>query len=153
MSLIDFLSFVGSFGLFIYLMIRRAVSEKNRRLHPELEEEERRNEERELKQLMRSLDLDEEDEDFPEELKALPPPPQIKKKDNHTWAEVPRSKSNWEAAPAYVPPKQVTAAGVYEVEGKTYDNRSKNIIKEIPELRNMLVYYEIFGPPKAFRDD
>lgn len=152
MSLIDLISFLGSFGLFIYFMLRMAFSKRQRMLNPEIEREERRKEEYELKELLRSLNIDEEDEDLPDELRPLPaiPPPPVKKP---SWAESPKAKSNWTAPPATRTYQQSHSDSVYEVEGKNYETRSKTLIKDIPHLQNMLVYYEIFGPPKAFRDD
>lgn len=131
MNVTEWIGFLVSFGLFIYMMIRQALVKREQRKHPLSEEEEQD----ELRQILRKLDIDEEDEEeLPEEikpkpkLKPLPSPPK------------PR--------PVYQPPPVH-----YETESLTLPSKGERLIDELPQLKNMIIYYEIFGPPKALRKD
>lgn len=77
MDLIQFIGFIVSFAAFVYLMFRRAF-EKIKRNHPEEETEHgEENPEKKLREFLKSLDADmEEDHHLPE---PLPPPPVEKK--------------------------------------------------------------------------
>lgn len=134
MNLTEFIGFLFSFGLFIFLMIKRALSDRYRRQHPEIALEEEKREEQAYRNVLRDLDLDEED--LPEEIK---PPPLPKK----TFLK-----------PFPKPfPKPPEIAPSYEFEDRSTPSRAENYLNDLPAKKNLLIYYEIFGPPKALRKD
>ena len=136
MNLTEFIGFLFSFGLFIFLMIKRALSDRYRRQHPEIEIEEQKREEQELRNVFRELGIEEDDEDIPEEIKPLPPPPKPK-----IFHKPP-------------PPKPlVTHSPTYEIEERSTTTPGDRLLNALPAYKNLLIYYEIFGPPKALRKD
>ena len=144
MNLTEFIGFLFSFGLFIFLMLKRAFSDRYRRQHPEIAAEEEKREEQEYRNILRELDLDEDDEDLPEEMKPeIKPPPRPKL--------VPKQLPKPRIMPL---PPVIQEMTHYEIEDKTLSHtRGEKFLSDLPAYKNMLIYYEIFGPPKAFRKD
>ena len=136
MNVTEFIGFIVSFGLFIYMMIRQALVTREKKKHPVQPDED----DDELRHFLRELDIDEEEEEeLPEEIKPKPKPKVL--------APKPR--------PIYHPPPLTPIAPMpgYEVENKKLPSRSENLLHELPDPKNMLIYYEIFGPPKSLRKD
>jgi len=73
MSLIEFIGFIISVTAMIFLLVRRAWEERHRRKHPEEFKDEQQRQEQTLKQFLKSLDIDMEDE---EEF-SPPPKPRV----------------------------------------------------------------------------
>ena len=78
MSFVEFVGFIISFGAMIFLVLRRFFEERQRRLNPEEYERKERIKEENLRRFMRERGIavnDDDDEDFPEEMrrkKTLP---------------------------------------------------------------------------------
>lgn len=86
-----------------------------------------------------------EDSDEEEEVVRRPPPR-------------PSYKRAPPPVPFSTPPRQSEAkipdnSTAYDIKQAQLATRANHLIADLPELKNMLIYYEIFGPPKAFRDD
>lgn len=156
MSLVDLIGFIFSFGFFLYMMFQRAMKSKERereiRQDPHYHEKEEAKENEDLKEFLRSIGVDEDDDDLPEEYRPQPP------------KKIVRQAPPAYRPPAPPPPRPVLAVqkttkvierevSPYDIEVQSVVPRIERVVNEMPKLRNMLIYHEIFGPPKAYRDE
>lgn len=120
MNLIELISFIVSFALFVFLMARRAMVDMRRRqeqpvdIFDEMVEEEEEEEEEEVVEKV-----------VPPLRKKIPPKPH--------------------------PKPHVYEPSHYEVHTTKASSRADVLLQELPELKNMLIYHEIFGPPKSLQ--
>lgn len=141
MNLTEFIGFLFSFGLFIFMMFRQALAARQRKKYPEIAAAETSREDEALRQLLRELEVDEEE--LPEEIRLESKPKVVPPK-------VPQKVSR----PLPQRTVQPAAAPVaYEVVKNEQPLHSEILLEELSQRKNMLVYYEIFGPPKALRRD
>lgn len=133
MTLHDLIAFIITFGLFIAVIVKNIL--KSRRALTPVDSS-KRGEDDELRDYLKALDLDPDDETLPPEIKPQviqpkrftpkpPPPPVYKKTEN---------------------------AANYEVLQREQPSAVERLLKESPHPKNLLIYYEIFGPPKSLRD-
>lgn len=141
MTLVDLLTFIVSFGIFIYLMFRQASKEMNRRLHPDIVAQEEADAEEEHRRFLRELDIDEEEEEeLPQEIR-----PRIQAK------PVPQPPIQVEIKKTIRPEKDLK--DTYALHKGNVPSRAQAMLSRLPDPKSLLIYHEIFGPPKAFRDD
>lgn len=150
MNLVDFITFVISFGLFIFLMIRRALKDREHRLNPHKAKGERNREEEEYNDFLRSLNIDDdEEEELPKELRS---------KKMRSQEVKPNVKSNVKSFGPPSPPlkfevkKTILPPTSYDVHKEHSTSRAKSLVEAMPHLQDIAIYHEIFGPPKAFRN-
>lgn len=81
MSFVEFLGFIITFAAMTAIMVKKSREERDRRKHPEKYENEEQEREQDLKKLLKTLNIDlEDEEEFSpprrRQVKPLPPPPQ-----------------------------------------------------------------------------
>ncbi|MCB1113656.1 MAG: hypothetical protein KDK62_02755 [Chlamydiia bacterium] len=139
MSLIDFIAFVISFGIFLFVMGRQANIDRKRR-RPEVREEEQAQEEEDLKAFLRELDIDEEEEEeLPEELRPI--------------REEKAAKSITVEVKQTLLPQIVEPEAIYGITTNYGVSRANRVLHSLSNPQDVVIYHEILGPPKAFRDD
>lgn len=141
MTLVDLITFIITFGLFIFLMFRQALKEKDRRRHPEYAAQEEAEAEEEHRRFLRELDIDEEEEEeLPQEIR---PRKQVQPK--------PQPPIQVEIKKTIRPSKDLKET--YAIPKGNVPSRAQAALSRLPDPKSLLIYHEIFGPPKAFRDD
>lgn len=163
MSLIEFIGFVISMAALIFLFFKRVSEDRYRRKNPEKFAEEKLEQEKALKELMKSMHIGTEEEGPP------PPPPRAmalqsplkkvvvstvhpKKLEKYS-EKAAKEKENYEKrmlSKTYH--KKTENAPVYEVHRLTYNSRGNDLIQALPSRRDMLIYKELFGKPLALRN-
>jgi hypothetical protein len=141
MTLVDLLTFIVSFGLFIFLMFRQALRDRDRRLHPDVVAQEEAEAEEEHRRFLRELDIDEEEEEeLPQEIR-----PRIQAK------PVPQPPIQVEIKKTIRPEKDLK--DTYAIHNANRPSRAQAALARLPDPKSLMIYHEIFGPPKAYRDD
>lgn len=162
MNLIEFIGFVISLAALIFLFFKKVRDEKFRLQHPEEYEEELHQKEEALKEILKSMQLDVEDE---ENLSPPPPRPQhVMKKKYIKPPKAPltvlQTQKEKEAnqyeertlSDNRIFNKKTINAPAYEVKRLHHSNRGSDLIKSLPSKRDMLIYKEVFGKPLALRN-
>ena len=149
MSLIDFIAFIVSFGIFVILMGRQANMERRRR-RPEVREQEQAQEEEDLKAFLRELDIDEDEEDeLPEELRPIR---EIKENVHEDLIQDSiQEPIRVELAQTILPAQPVEE--IYGITTTVGVSRANRVLHGLQNPQDIVIYHEILGPPKAFRND
>lgn len=141
MNLLDFIGFIFSFLLFIYLSLKKARGKTQAQIDQE---------EGELKEYLRSVGIEEMDEEEIEEraIKSLPPSPPVKPPKPPKPAKVRHPSTQFEQFESF---KAATGdAPVYETEIRKSNTRVDLIINNTRSLKDMVILKEVLGPPKAY---
>lgn len=150
MNLIEFIGFLISLLAVIVLMTKRRQIERYKKEHPEEFEKEELQKEEALKAFLKTLNIEME-----EEKKATPAPPAV----NHPKRTEKPKKTKSQPTPAMQLPLQKGSwknnlkpqTIEYQVIKLGRNPRVRNILKNAPSLKEMVLYREILGPPKSFQ--
>lgn len=141
----DFLGFIISLGIFLFLMFRQAFKEKRK---SEEEVEDYDNEEEELILPLRKKEV-------------LLPLPVIRKKlsfekeaynaATHHYAEIAKDTKERYSGNTVVSSHydELAKSTPYLVEGKTRSSRIHRILSQLKSKKDMVIFKEIIGPPKG----
>lgn len=178
MNFIEFIGFVVSMLAFIWLMGKRAKEErKRRREHPEEFEEEIQAQKQEIKEMFKALNVDVyEDEEFEEEEEeeeAYTPPPPPPPKKRKRYQEFKTSFADYElqsdieeqhlrefvteeenlvyATPIVSTDMVYSDQTAYDILSESGRSRIGREVDSLPSLRQLILYHEVIGQPKAFR--
>lgn len=179
MTLIEFAAFIISILALIFLMGRRAREERKRLKDPEVYKQQLKEREKLLKDLFQTLEVEEEEEVIPEpepesipQQKPLPAPirrrPPTRKgyefttsfkdyethtaiEDRYIGTRVSDETIHIAEEPIMSLDMTFTDKRPYEIIKETEQSRLHQEIEELPSLRKMLIYHEVFSRPKALR--
>lgn len=141
----DFIINIVVFGLFVLYMMRSAFRHDRR-------EEQLENSQEYDKYF--PLDYTEEDEYEEVVVRRRPPPPPTHQVRKVVPPPVVRVSHKVSVVPGKnVMPVTPNNATAYDIKPVQHSTRANHILNELPKLKNILIYHEIFGPPKALRDD
>ena len=181
MNLIEFIGFVIAIIALFAIMIRRSLDEKRRREHPELYEHEEEDRERELKEFLRTLEIDVEEPPPPPP--PAPPPPEekpVKKRPARPKRLVRDAYELERRIEKYEKTKGIesrtlesevgetefrelgqeivtgdlflqTGLGAYEIVEEQKSVRVAQLFENLEDPSQMIIHREVLGKPKAFQ--
>jgi len=160
MTLIDFIGFIVTMLLLIFWMMRQAWQVQKK---PLKESEEVENPSEELKDLLKSLDIELEGA----APKPPPPPPKKKKTQGFIPSEKPHQRRKKpEPAPTLGSEAQLDISetvehqdlsrwerDAYEIKEKKREARIEDLLDTLPEKRNMVLYKVILDQPRGLQKE
>ncbi len=144
MDLIEVIGFLIGMVALTFILFRRMREERLRRNHPELWEQEEKKRQRNLKELLKAMDLDivdeEEEEEEPE---RAPLPRQVQPK-----RELPSPRQQ----PAAGPKMAVSPYGT-EIKKRAPARKGSihSIFKDAESIRNAVIAREVLSSPRAVK--
>jgi hypothetical protein len=138
MSFIEFLGVLATIGMIAFLFIKQIYEQINRVRNPLQAAASDKLKHKQMRALLKSIDpalLDEEEE----EEKAPPTLPVRQTKPPKKTAPLPLKRTQ----------TRTPATESYCIESKTYRSRASALVHQLPTPRNMFLYKEIVGQPKA----
>ena len=177
MDFTQFLGFLIAVGAMFFLMVRRAMEEVKRRKNPELYEAEQRKQKDVLKNFLKSLEVDmEEDEEVPaiskRRVEPPPPPPAMVKKQKPKRAsedyKFTDKLENYKPEPSIEKRKLKTniedryrdfsgervisgQRDAYALKKMEQPSRAHQLLTQVQNKKNMVILYEILHKPKGLR--
>lgn len=140
MTFIEFIGFIVTILALFFLLIRKSWEERKRRENPEIYEEEEKDREKALREFLRSLNVEVEETET--ELEEPPPPEPI----------APPSPQVQETGIEDSPYDLLgPSASSWRVVGKGEKTRADKILEKLDQRRDILVFREILGKPKALQ--
>ena len=165
MSVVEFIGFVVSIIAMFFLIIKRVYDEIYRRRNPEKYEEEEELKDQRLKEFMRTMHIeDDEEERMPLPRNALKPltlppptPKQIVKSKKAFKNPMESYKRETAVEKRKLESSNESRYGAaiddaYQFVRRSVPSRAEGIINTLPSRRDMLVIHEIFGKPLAMRN-
>lgn len=174
MDISELVGFIVSLFFFFFLFFKKVLGERRRQSQPNYEDEQEKKEKENLKQFLKTLDIELEDEKDEPEL-ALPPPPPVKV------APKPKYSPPVQSHYAYVPNKDAyqqksafetrrlqtaqqvglderssvsahykDVSTVYATQ-KEKPSRAKKIVDALKSKKDMVILQEIIRPPLSRR--
>jgi hypothetical protein len=152
MNLIEFIGFLITMSAMTFLILRRIWEERQKRSHPEEYDKKKEHQEANLKQFLKSLDIDMNDDEEPEKkpFLSVPKPFDRQQKMTKRMVEPPPHKY---IVPShiYTVPKVQNLAEGYHAIVKVKQSRASRMIDRLPSRKEMIVYQEIMNPPVSMR--
>ena len=154
MSIIEFIGFVFSFALFIFLMFLRATGGLRRKTQPQDRLGEKSQEEK-LKDFLKALEGD-MGEVIPapppvkkQAVRKPPPPPKVPVPQFKPLESIEkRFSGNTMVSSHYI---DLAKATPYEVAIQTKPSRAHALLSQLKSKKDMVILNEIIGKPRAFR--
>ncbi len=147
MNFIEFIGFFITMVAFFLLMVKQAMDQRKRRASPEYTEEEEQEEEN-LEQLLKSMDIDLQEEapkiKNKKKISQTPPPPLI---EEQTTVQAPKEKLFKD----YYALKDIHK-NAYAQKVTKQPSRAKKMIRGKFSMREAMILREILGPPKSSHD-
>jgi hypothetical protein len=180
MNIVEFIGFVIVMIAMFIIFARRAFEERKRRENPELYQQEDEDKERALREFLRSLNVDVEDaEELKPEPPPLPPEPQKKPQpaaklprrdfkfdssvETYEKTKGVRSRefeSDIEDRELSIYEADLVQSDIFRkheegayviIEDQYRRSRAGRLLRDLKDPRDMLVYHEILGKPKAMQ--
>lgn len=168
MNLIEFIGFVISLAALIFLGAKRAKEEHYRKKHPEKFKEDEQTKETNLKQLLKSMNIDLMDDE-----QVLPPKPAprfvyapvpkltekpksairkpIKREQRKTGDKAWMEHYRGESKSAYHMQNRSSSKPYEVIQTKVRPSRGAVLLKSLPSKKEMVILYEILDKPKGLR--